>query len=284
MASWSPVSSPNQRLVWVMALAIGLGCGGDNPTEPPVAVYGETTVVYVMNPVVNGVNAVAVPTPGTTRTGVGITVTSGPSGTTGTNGDLVLAPLTPGARAVSFTAGAATGQLNLDMIQGDLREVAVALDGSGAGEMANVQYAFGGTVVEITPTMTNAQVNAALSGSSLIVFLRAGTYPGNLDFSGSNVTLFGEGSQGGTVTINGNVTVSGSGNRLRGARITGSLSVPGSDAGISYSRVAGALTMGGSNGVLLNNAFCGTVTVAGSGLRALGNAGLAPLAAPSGGC
>lgn len=283
MASWSVVSSLNRRLVWLMVLAIGLGCG-DGPTEPPAAVYGETTVVYVMNPVVNGVNAVAVPTPGTSRTGVGITVTSGPSGTTGVNGDLVLAPLTAGVRTVSFGAGATTGQLNLDMVQGDLREVAVALDGSGAGEMANVRYAFGGTVVEITPTMTNAQVNAALSGSNLIVFLRAGTYQGNLDFSGSNVTLFGEGSQGGTVTINGNVTVSGSGNRLRGARITGNLSVPGSDAGISYSRVAGALTMDGSNAVLLNNAFCGTAAVAGSGLRALGNAGLAPLAAPSGGC
>jgi hypothetical protein len=160
----------------------------------------------------------------------------------------------------------------------------VALNGTGAGSMANVLYAFGGTVTEIAPTMTNAQVNAALSGSNLIVFLRAGTYQGDLNFSGSNVTLFGEGSQGGAVTINGNVTVSGSGNRLRGARITGDLSVPGSNAGISYSRVVGTLTFDGSNGVLLNNAFCGTATVGGSGLRALGNAGLAPLPAPSGGC
>ncbi len=76
------------------------------------------------------------------------------------------------------------------------------------------------------------------------------------------MTLFGEGSQGGTVTIDGNVTVSGSGNRVRGARITGSLSVPGSSAGISYSRVVGPLTFEGSNGVLLNNEICGTATVA----------------------
>ena len=40
----------------------------------------------------------------------------------------------------------------------------------------------------------------------------------------------------------------------------------------------------GRHGILLNNAFCGTATVGGSGLRALGNAGLAPLPAPSGGC
>jgi hypothetical protein len=185
---------------------------------------------------------------------------------------------------VSFTAGAATGQLDLNIGQGDLREIAVALDGSGAGEMANVRYAFGGTVVEITPAMSITQVNAELAGSNRIVFLRAGTYQGDLNFSGSSVTLFGEGSQGGTVTINGNVTVSGSFNRLRGARIQGNLSVPGSSAGISYSSVDGTLTVDGSNAVLLNNAFCGAATVSGSGVLALGNAGLAPLPAPIGGC
>jgi len=272
------------RLAWAVPLAFGLACGGDGPTNPPGAVYGETTVVYVMNPIVNQVNAAAVPTPGTSRSGVNIAVTAGPSGTTGGNGDLVLAPLAAGISPVSFSAGSATGQLSLDIGQGDLREIAVALDGTGAGEMADVRYEFGGAVVEITPTMTNAEVNAALSGSNSIVFLRAGTYQGDLDFSGSNVTLFGEGSQGGTVTINGNVTVSGSFNRLRGARILGNLSVPGSGAGISYSSVSGTLTLDGSNAVLLNNAFCGAATVAGSGLLALGNAGLAPLAAPSGGC
>jgi len=284
MANWSPISGLNQRLVWVMALAIGLGCGGDGPTDPPGAVYGETTVVYVMNPVVNQINAAAVPTPGTSRSGVSIAITSGPSGTTGANGELVLAPVAAGTNPVSFSAGTATGQLGLDIAQGDLREIAVALDGSGANLMADIRYAFGSTVVEITPAMTIAQVNTELARSNLIVFLRAGTYQGDLNFSGSNVTLFGQGSQGGTVTINGNVTVSGSFNRLRGARITGNLSVPGSGAGISYSGVTGTLTVDGSNAVLLNNAFCGAATVSGSGVLALGNAGMAPLAAPSGGC
>jgi hypothetical protein len=269
---------------WLIPLAASVGCGGDGPTNPPEVNYGETTVVYLMNPVINGVNAVTVPAPGPTRSGVQVSVTGGPSGTSGSNGELVLAPVTVGTRPVTFTAGAASGQLNLDIAQGDLREIAVSLDGAGAGSMANVLYAFGGTVLEITPAMTIAQVNAALAGSNQIVFLRAGTYSGDLNFSGSNVTLFGEGSQGGSVTINGNVTVSGSFNRVRGARITGTLSVPGSSAGISYSSVTGALTLTGSDAVLLNNAFCGTATVSGSGLLALGNAGLAPLAAPSGGC
>jgi hypothetical protein len=284
MTSWTAVSGRPIRLVWVALLSVGLACGGDGPTEPPDAVYGETTVVYVMNPAMNEVNAAAVPTPGTTRSGVGIAITGSLSGTTGASGDLVLAPVVAGTTPVSFIAGTATGELSLNIAQGDLREVAVALDGSGAGTMANILYAFGGTVVEILPTMTNAEVNAALSGSNQIVFMRTGTYQGDLNFSGSNVTLFGQGSQGGTVTINGNVTVSGSGNRLRGARITGNLSVPGSGAGISYSAVTGTLTLDGSNAVLLNNAFCGTATVGGSNLLALGNAGLAPLPAPTGGC
>jgi hypothetical protein len=284
MISWKAVSFRAARLAWALPLAAGLACGGDGPTDPPDVAYGETTVVYVMNPVVNDVNAVVVPTPGTSRSGVNIAVTGGPSGATGANGELVLAPLAAGISPVSFTAGAATGQLSLDIALGDLREIAVALDGSGAGSMANIRYEFGGTVVEITPTMTIAQVNAELARSNLIVFLRTGTYQGDLNFSGSNVTLFGEGSQGGTVTINGNVTVSGSGNRLRGARITGNLSVVGSGAGISYTSVAGALALDGSNSVLLNNAFCGAVSGSGSNPLALGNAGLAPLPAPGGGC
>lgn len=273
------------RHAWVTLMAVASACGGgDGPTDPPDAVYGETTVVYVLNPVVNDVNAITVPVPGTSRSGVQVSITSGPSGTTGARGDLALAPVTAGTRLVSFTDGGAGGQLSLDIAEGDLREIAVALDDAGVAEMADIRYAFGGAVTEITPAMTNAEVNAALSGSNLIVFLRAGTYTGDLEFSGSDVTLFGEGSQGGAVTIDGNVTVSGSGNRLRGARITGNLSVPGSGASISYSSAAGSLTFDGSNGVLLNNEFCGTVTVAGSGLRALGNAGLAPLPAPGGGC
>ena len=284
MISWRAVAIRTARQSWVVSLAAGLGCGGDGPTNPPDAVYGETTVVYVVNPVVNDVNAVAVPTPGTSRTGVSVAVTGGPSGTTGANGDVVLAPLTAGTTPVSFNVGITTGQLSLDIAEGDLREIGVALDNSGAAGMANILYAFGGTVVEILPTMSNAEVNAALSGSNQIVFLRTGTYQGDLNFSGSNVTLFGQGSQGGTVTINGNVTVSGSGNRLRGARVLGNLSVPGSNAGISYSSVSGTVTVDGSNGVLLKNAFCGTATVAGSGLLALGNEGLAPLPAPTGGC
>src|SRR5688500_19436316 len=98
MTSCRAISIRVARHAWAIPLAAGLACGGDGPTNPPDVAYGETTVVYVMNPVVNDVNAATVPTPGSSRSGVDIAVTGGPSGTTGSDGELVLAPLTAGVK------------------------------------------------------------------------------------------------------------------------------------------------------------------------------------------
>jgi hypothetical protein len=168
------------------------------------------------------------------------------------------------------------------VVERDLRELAVALDGNAATILADIQYPFGGTVVEVTPSMSVAEVNAQLARSNVIVFFRAGSYTGNLDFSGSSVTLFGEGAQGGTVTLQGDVQVTGSRNRIRGARITGTLTVPGSDFGMSFSRVQGAAAVSGSDASLLHNGFCIAPAITGSGATLLGNAGLAPIAPPAG--
>ncbi|MBI2536085.1 MAG: hypothetical protein HYW06_03790 [Gemmatimonadetes bacterium] len=265
-------------LIMLAALACGDGTG---PTDVP---FGVTTFVVLANPIVNDLNEATVPTPGTTRSGVNVSVAGGPSGSTDANGVVVLSPITAGTKTMSLSGGGASGQVSVSIADQDLREVAVALSGNTAQLMANVLYAFGGTVVEIAPSMSLAEVNDALSQSNTIVFFKAGTYTGDLQFSGSNVTLFGEGSQGGSVTLSGNVTVGGSANRIRGARITGNLSVPGSDFGMSFSRVVGTFDLSGSNGALLNNGFCSTVTISGSGTRLLGNAGLAPIPKPTTGC
>lgn len=261
------------------------GCGGDDITDPTNVELGETTFVFLVNPTVNDVNQQTVSPPGPNRDGVDISLQDGPSGTTGSDGVSVFAAVDSGSHSVSFDDGAGnTGQLSLTLSARDLREVAVALTDSGAAEMANIPYEFGGEVVEITSDMSVSDVNEALGGSNRIVFVRGGTYTGDIDFSGSSVTLFGEGPEGGNVTLDGDVTVSGSGNRLRGARITGALLVPGSDAGISFSSVQDSLNVDGSDAVLLNNAFCGSITIEGSGTVALGNAGMSPLPEPSGGC
>ena len=261
-------------------LVAALACGSDTGTEPTEVTLGETTFVVLVNPIVNDDNAASVPTPGSAQSGVSVSVAGGPSGSTNASGVVVLSQVEPGSKTLSVGGSDVT----VTIADKDLRELAIALDGGSASVMANVRYAFGGQVVEITPSMSLAEVNSALSQSNTIVFFRAGTYTGDLQFSGSNVTLFGEGPTGGTVTLSGNITVDGSGNRIRGARITGDLSIPGSNVGISFSRVVGDLQLDGSNATLLNNSFCGSVTIAGSGLTALGNAGMAPIAAPAGGC
>ena len=64
----------------------------------------------------------------------------------------------------------------------------MSLDANGAEIMAEIGYQFGAAVVELSPTMTIAEVNAALAASNSVVFMHAGIYTGDIVFSGSNVT------------------------------------------------------------------------------------------------
>lgn len=272
-----------RALLALMVTTIG-GCGSDDPTGPASVPYGETTFVIMVNPIINDLNEANMPAVGTVRSGVIVSVQGGPSGTTDASGIVVLTGITPGIKTISLNGSGLSGSVTASIAEKDLHEMAIALTSGGAALMANVRYPFGGTVVEVTPSMSVAQVNAALAQSSIVVFFRAGTYSGDLVFTGSNTTLFGQGPMGGQVVLNGNVTVEGSSSRIRGARILGSLTAPGSQFGFSWGRVAELLDVDGSSSVLLNNIFCGTTTIAGSGLTALGNAGMTPLAPPAGGC
>ena len=267
------------QVLAMLASLSTIACG--DSTDPDEVPYGETAFVVILNPTVNDENDVTVPAPGGTRANVAAAIQDGPSATTGASGVAVLSPVAAGSRVLTLN-GPDDGQLNLSIVEGDLREIAVSLDASGAEVMADIRYQFGAAVVELSPTMPLAEVNAALAASNSVVFMSAGTYTGNIVFSGSNVTLFGEGTTGGTVVLQGNVTVSGSQNRIRGARITGDLTVTASNFGMSFTRVAGTTSISGSSSVMLANEFCGAVTVTGSGAQLLGNAGLAPIGAPAG--
>jgi hypothetical protein len=167
------------------------------------------------------------------------------------------------------------GTFTIMLTAGALREVALAAEGPRAEIMVDLDYK-SDRIVEVVPTMTTAEVNDALKVSDRVVFFKTGTYSGDIDFSASRVTLFGEGVLGGTVDLEGNVTISGSDSRIRGTRIGGSLTIPASGTGLSFSRVDGTVTAAGSDTTLLANAFCGGATVEGSGSIALGNAGIAP--------
>lgn len=272
------------RLAFAAAVVSTIvGCSDSSgPVDATSVPYGQTTFVIFMNPAVNDINTVVSATPDTLRRdSVRVTVLQGQSEMTDSVGLGTLSPVAAGTRTLSISRDSVSGQVTANIAERDLREIALTLTPAGSAVMANVLYAFGGRVVDVTPRTSIDAVNSALAESNVIVFLRSGTYTGDLTFSGSNVTLYGEGRRGGTVTVIGNVTVNGSGNRIRGAHITGNLAVPANGFGMSLSRVEGALQLNGSGATLLQNTFCGTVTSPTSNVTALGNAGLAPISKPA---
>ena len=258
---------------------------GDDATGPIDVEFGETTIVVVVNPPLNTDNEASIAAPGTVLSGVTVAADGGPSATSDAQGVAVLAGVDAGTRTLTLSGSGLSGTVSVTIGEGDLREVAVALDGGGAAIMRNIEYDLSGDVIEVESTTPLDSVNGLLSQSDIIVFFTSGTYTGDLSFSGSNVTVFGQGASGGQVTLDGDVVIDGSGNRLRGIRVTGNLAASGSNAGVSFSRIVGDLDVAGSNATLLNNDVCGTtVSVSGSQPALLGNRGLDPLPAPAGGC
>ncbi|MFO7587366.1 MAG: hypothetical protein R6X22_04765, partial [Gemmatimonadota bacterium] len=177
-------------------------CGDDDTTapQPPQVEFGTTTIVMIVNPAINDVNTTSVPSPGTVRAGVTVTADDGVSAVTDASGIAVLADVTAGIRTLSLDEGSNTGQVTVSIAEGDLREVAVAFDAGGAAIMQNLLYELSGQVTVVDPSMSAAAVNDALAQSNTIVFFDSGVYEGDLQFSGSSLTLFGEGSTGGQVT------------------------------------------------------------------------------------
>jgi len=259
------------------AILVVAGCGGGSGTTPTQVRFGDTALVVVVNPVVNDANVRAVPTPGQTRANVRLTTDDGISATTSADGTAVLSPLTAGMRTITVSGANVGGSFTVTMTAGELREVALATQGPSSQIMLQLDYK-SDKVTEISPAMTIADVNAALAVSDTVVFLKGGVYTGDIDFSGSRVTLFGEGVMGGNVEVHGNVTVSGSDSRIRGTRITGDLTMPASGLGLTFSRVDGSTVSEGSDATLLGNAICGTETITGSGSFVVGNSGVAPIA------
>jgi hypothetical protein len=261
----------------LLALAL-CGCGGsDDLVDPAEVIFGETTFLFVVNPVVNDLNDTAVATPGDRRADVRIRSDDGLRGDTDRLGLAVLADVDPGDRLLDFEGGGGYAERELSINDGDLREVAISFDGDRAEVMSLAVFALGGRVIEVTPDTPLADVEDALGDSDTIVFFEDGLYEGDLDFSGSNVTLFGAGRRGGRVILDGNITVGGSGNRIRGAIITGDLEISGSNVSLSFSRLEGDVEISGSDSILLFNDFCGGLAIGGSGTAALDNTGVAPL-------
>ena len=262
-------------------VTVTAACGPDDdrdPTDPTDVTLGETTFVVVVNPTINDINEAPMPEPGPDRSGVDVE-SSTSSAQTAEEGIAVLSPVEPGQVELGFRSDDIDATLNQSIADRDLVEVAVAVEDDEAQQMVRVVYAFGDTVVEISADDPIDVVEDALSASDQIVLLSEGTYTGDLDLSGSNVTLFGADLTGGRVVIDGDITISGSDNRIRGAHIKGNLEVGGSSTGISFSRIDGDAELSGSDNVLLQNQFCSSITISGGDTVALGNRGLEPLSA-----
>lgn len=260
-----------------------LGCPNDQgPILGPDAVpLGQTAFVVLVNPTVNNSNKAAVPDPGAFRSGVALSVMGGPAATTDRYGIAALTPVTAGSKTLTTPGG---GQFSATIEDKDVRDLFIAWTGTTAAVMAEVSYPFAGTVIEKTSSITMQQVNAELAKDSLVVYLPRGTYLGDLAFAGNGVTVYGAGTAGGQVTLQGNVNVTGSSNRLRGVRVLGNVVINGSDFSMVYGRVDGTTQALGTNAKLLRNVLCGTVTVTGANLMLLDNAGPAPISPESGGC
>ena len=270
-----------RNVVVASIIAAVAACGGDDgdgsPDDPTEVRFGDTVLVVVVNPVVNDANSEGVPAPGTAQAGVTLSSDDGVTATTDARGIAVLGPLTPGARTITLSGAELTGSFPITMADGELREIALAAEGSSADIMVEIDYK-SEQITEISPTMSNSAVNDALEVSDTVVFFTGGTYDGDLDFSGSRVTLFAQGVLGGEVVLNGSVTVSGSDSRIRGTHITGDLTIPASGVGLSFSQVDGSTESEGSDATFLANDLCGSVDLTGSGSIVLGNAGTAPVA------
>jgi hypothetical protein len=266
-------------------LFVVCACGGDggsatpdanSPTDIP---FGTTAIVVVVNPTINDANAkTGLAAPGSAVSGVTLTTDDNVSATTGADGIAVLAPVTAGTRTITVSGAVNGGTFTVTIADRTLREIALATDNGRADVMVNVDYK-ADQAFEVSPAMSNGEVNAVLAVSDRVVFFKGGTYSGDLTFGGSRVTLFGEGVLGGKVLLQGNMTVTGSDSRIRGAHITGGLTIPASKVGLSFSRVDGAAASQGSDGMLLANALCGSETVTGSGTIVIGNRGAAPITA-----
>jgi len=263
----------------VLVACGGSGSGSVTPdaADPTDIAFGTTAIVVVVNPVINDANMKTVPAPGAISSGITLTTDDNITATTGPSGIAVLAPVTPGTRTITVSGAVAGGSFTVTVADRTLREVALATEAGRAELMVNVDYK-ADQAIDVTPAMTNAEVNSALAVSDRVVFFHGGHYQGDLDFSGSRVTLFGEGVLGGKVFLDGNVSVTGSDSRIRGAQIAGNLTIPASKVGVTFSRVDGTMTYQASDGMMLANALCGAETISGSGTVVVGNAGAPPLA------
>src|SRR3990167_5284302 len=148
-------------LCLVMLSACGDDGGGGTPdaNSPTDVAFGTTAIVVVVNPTVNDANAkTGLPAVGSVVSGVTLTTDDNVTATTGADGIAVLAPVTAGTRTITVSGAVSGGTFTVMVADKTLREVALATDNGRAEVMVSVDYK-ADQAFEVSPTMTNAEVN-----------------------------------------------------------------------------------------------------------------------------
>jgi hypothetical protein len=269
-----------------MVALTALGCSGDDAPigAPPAGQGSSTTLVAIINPVVNLGHAKHIPFEmGSERDGIPIDASPG-SASTFHEG---LANIYTGAGFVELRIGNARIGYSVPMV-GDAHDAIFGYNGSSASFYQNglVRYpvdAAAGAVF-FGPTDALGAIQAELAKTDRVVVLRAGTYKGDLTIDGLAAMLFGEGFAGDAVVIDGSVTVNRSRVRLRGLTITGDLVAKAPEFGMNLSKVEGSTRIIGDSPQLVRNVFCNVAELQKINATLLDNFGLAPVPAPAAAC
>lgn len=147
----------------------------------------------------------------------------------------------------------ASGSVSVDVQQeGDLYDVVLAVRPDGVGHVVPpVRYAISENVVVLEP---GDDVEAAAAEDGVIVLLRPGDYPGDVEIRSQGTLLFGawDASDGSRSVVEGNLTALGGNTRLRGMRVEGTLTANGFSAAFNE---LGAATVTGNAVSLIRNRF-----------------------------
>ena len=228
-----------------------------------------SSAVVVVNPVINQGSSTTVPT-GATRSGVSVKVGAMPAVTSDATGLAVINDIPTGAQSLSFN----NGNLPFDVVnKGELYDMIVSYTNNVAYVVPVVRYPIGGTVTTLNP---GDNISAAAGIDNAIIFLKPGTYAGNVTVSGSNVLIFGswDALEGPKSIIDGNLVFNGGGGRIRGMQVNNTITVNANGFSAAFSNFYNADIKGNSI-VLLRNRFTGpSVIVPSSSAVLVDNAGI----------
>lgn len=253
----------SKKLAFALALCsstLFTSCGNDDTVSPELTAGGMnfgkvTSAVVVVNPVINEGSSTTVPS-GANRGGIPVQVGELEPVATDNTGLAVINGIPTGSQSLQFKDG------SLDFTvanQGELYDMIVSYTDGVAYIVPVVRYPIGG---EITVLKPGDDLASAASNDNAILFLEAGTYPGDVLVSGENVLIFGSWDpvEGPQSILEGNLTFNGGAGRIRGLQVNQTITVNANSFSAAFSNFNNAELKGNSM-VLLRNKFSGESVV-----------------------